>query len=112
MNKKKNKLLGILIIFMGMFFISSFFIPKETKPSPSTRVILEHTYRTYIAPVCFQQSNATNWIEETTLKKAKEEFNYKPHSSCTENALKAEKDRFITSILKDVGVLENKWRNW
>lgn len=111
MYKKKNRLLGVLIIFLGMFFISSFFIPKETKPSPSTRVILENTYKTYIAPICFQQSNATNWIEEATLEKAKE-LNYKPHSSCTENALKAEKDRLIISILKEVGILENKWRNW
>ncbi|MFS0645652.1 hypothetical protein [Siminovitchia sp. 179-K 8D1 HS] len=45
------------------------------------------------------------------MEKAKE-LNYKPHSSCTENALKAEKDRLITSILKEVGILEYKWRNW
>ncbi|KRG13969.1 hypothetical protein ACA30_13685 [Virgibacillus soli] len=108
MKKKKNKLLGVL---MGVVFFSSFFIPKETKPSPSTRVILENTYKTYIAPVCFEQSNATNWIEETTLQKAKE-LNYTPHSSCTENALKPEKDRLFTSLLKELGILENKWRNW
>ncbi|MBO0994378.1 hypothetical protein [Bacillus sp. SD088] len=111
MKINKNRYLVILMVLIGIIVISSFFIPKETKPSPSTRVIIDNTYRTYIAPMCFDKADVTNWIDETSLKKAKE-LNYKPHSSCTENALKGEKDTLFTSILGELGILENKWRNW
>lgn len=108
---QKNRLFLLLPILISMAVIVSFFIPRETHPSANTRIILEHNKKTYIAPLCFEQSNATNYIEESTLETAKK-LNYKSHSSCTQNALKSEKDRLITSLLKDLGVLDKKWDKW
>lgn len=107
----KNRLLLLLTILFSIAVIVSFFIPRETYPSANTRIILEHNKKTYIAPLCFEQSDATNYIEDSTLETAKI-LNYKPHSSCTQNALKNEKDRLIISLLKDLGVLDKKWDKW
>ncbi|MBS4190403.1 hypothetical protein KHA94_09355 [Bacillus sp. FJAT-49705] len=111
MKKKKNRLFIWMIVFICIVVIASFFIPWTTKPSGETRVILEHTYKTYIAPLCFETSNATNFLEESTLQSA-QDLDYKPHSSCTEDALKAENDSLFESILKEIGIIGKKRNNW
>ncbi|WP_368502844.1 hypothetical protein AB3N04_00480 (plasmid) [Alkalihalophilus sp. As8PL] len=109
MQIKKGRI--ILSIVISIMVLLSFIIPRETLPSPDTRIILEHTYKTYIAPVCFDQANATNLLEESTLQNA-QDIDYKQESSCTKDALKGERDRLITSFLKEVGIIEKKWDNW
>ena len=106
----KKRLLKILIVIMVLVVIG-FMIPKETKPSSDTRIILEHTYKTYIAPGCFEQSNPTNFLQDSTLGEA-QNLNYDAHDSCTIDRLENEKDSLIISLLKDVGVLDKKWDNW
>lgn len=107
----KMKLLTFLTMVVVILIIVSFFIPKETKPSPDTRIILEHNYHTYIAPKCYQQSNPTNYIQDSTLEGARD-LNYDPHDSCTVEALESEKDSLLISLLKDSGILSKKWDNW
>lgn len=108
MGKKVGIAVSLLLIVL---IIIGFVIPIETLPSRDTRIILEHTYQTYIAPICFEQSNPTNFIEEATLEKA-QELNYPPHDACTEEALKAEKDSLFISLLKDMNLIDKKWDNW
>lgn len=86
---RKKQLLFILILLLVVTISASFFLTRETKPSADTRVILDHTSKTYIAPTCFEDAEATNFLSETTLQEAYE-LNYQPHSACTENALKSE----------------------
>ncbi|MDO6449430.1 hypothetical protein [Oceanobacillus profundus] len=107
----KNRLVAWIIMFIAALIIVSFLIPKKTNPSPDTRIILEHTYHTYIAPTCYQQSDPTNYIQDSTLGEAKN-LNYKPHDSCTEKAFESEKDSLLISFLKDIGVLNKTWDNW
>lgn len=107
----KRRLPILLIMLVVMLIIVSFFIPSETKPSPDTRIILEHTYKTYIAPRCFEQSNATNYLQDSTLEEA-QDLNYDPHDSCTESELESEKNSLFISLLKDIGILSKKWDNW
>lgn len=111
MRKMKSKLLIVFPILIVMLVFIGFFIPRVTLPSSDTRVILEHTYKTYIVPSCFEESDATNFLEESTLQKA-QQLNFKPHSSCTEDALRAEKDRLIVSLLREVGIVDKKWDDW
>ncbi|MFS0577274.1 hypothetical protein AB1K83_16780 [Sporosarcina sp. 179-K 3D1 HS] len=111
MLKNKALLFTMTILLVGIVVLIGLFIPKETHPSPDTRIILEHTYKTYIAPVCFEESDPTNFLEESTLKKAKS-LHYAPDSPCTENALESEKDRLLTSFLKQIGVMDTKWDSW
>jgi len=111
----KTKLIGFVGMLIVVLIIASLFIPRETKPSPDTRIILEHTYKTYIAPGpgCFERSNPTptNYLQDSRLEEALR-LNYKPHDSCTEEALESEKDSLLISLLKDMGVLKKKWDDW
>lgn len=107
----KKKLWIIAIVLIGLFILSSFFISKVVQPSPDTRLVLEHTYRTYIAPLCFETADATNFLEESTLGNART-LDYKPHSSCTEEALEAENNSLFISLLKEIGIMDKKWDNW
>ena len=101
----------MIIVLISTIVLISILIPKETHPSADTRIILEHTYQTYIAPICFEEADPTNFLEESTLQKA-ESLNYPAHSPCTEKALVSEKDRLITSLLKDIGIINKEWDNW
>ena len=109
MNMKRLLILSIVLI-TGLVIVG-FTIPVETKPSDSTRVILEHHQKTYIAPTCFEESNASNFIEDSTLGQAYE-LDYESHSTCTDEALKSEQNLFIAGLLKDLGILKKKWDSW
>lgn len=102
-------------ILLGIFAVSSFliflFVPRENVPPPNTRVVLEHTYRTYIAPSCFQEADATNFLEESTLQHANE-LEYPPHSDCTVEAFKGNNESRFTSILKEFGIIEKETEDW
>ena len=108
--KKKNiwMLIGVLAVAAFLIFL---FVPRENVPPPSTRVVLEHTYRTYIAPSCFQGADATNFLEESTLQHA-EELEYPPHSDCTAEAFTGNHESRFTSILKEFGVFEKESEDW
>ncbi|GAB3068362.1 hypothetical protein [Virgibacillus ainsalahensis] len=106
-----KKIWFTLIILFAAILVASFLIPKETQPSADTRIVLEHSKSTYIAPTCFEQSNPTNWLEDATLEDAGE-LDYPPEGACTEEAMKGVRDSLFISILKDVGILDKKWDNW
>ncbi|GIN86016.1 hypothetical protein J6TS2_24020 [Heyndrickxia sporothermodurans] len=84
-------LIGLIIIF--------FYVPIEQTPPGNTRIILDHASRTYIAPPCFEQSNPTNFLEETTLKKAMK-TEYKASTSCTIESLSSKKLTLFEGLLK------------
>src|SRR5690625_697136 len=107
----KKRVFITILFFIAIMIIISFLIPKETKPSPDTRIILEHNYKTYIAPRCFQDADATNYIQDSVLEEA-QYLNYDPHDSCTETELESEMESMFISLLKDIGFLNKKWDNW
>lgn len=107
----KRRYISITIFLIGLLLLASYFIPKETKPSANTRIILEHNRNTYIAPMCFEDSDPTNYLGDSTLKEAYE-LNYEADSPCTEQALEGEKDSLLISLLKDIGLLSKKWDHW
>jgi|SRR5690625_1502233 len=107
----KNKFIIITIAVVIIAFIAGFVIPKETKPSASTRIILEHQYQAYIAPKCFDQEDVTNYLEDSTLGNA-EELHYDAFDTCTENELAPEQDSLWISLLKDIGIMQKKWDQW
>ena len=67
----KTKLFTLIAVLISTLILISFLIPKETRLSPETRIILEHTYHTYIAPGCYQHSNPTNYIQDSTRRSTK-----------------------------------------
>jgi hypothetical protein len=104
MLKRLSFSLVILIIVLGVFF----YVPINQTPSDDTRMILDHRTKTYIAPICFEESIASNFLEETTLKKVKE-TDYEANTKCTEEALKGKKSTLFIMLAEKLGIVESKW---
>ncbi|MDN7243168.1 hypothetical protein QWY14_15295 [Planococcus sp. N028] len=108
---RKNKLWIWGTVILAAVFLVLLFMPRDNQPSPQTRVILEHSHRTYIAPSCFEESNATNFLEEATLQEARD-LNYPAESACTEKAFQGNSDSFLVSLLKELGAIEKESNDW
>ncbi|RBP86185.1 hypothetical protein DFO70_13118 [Cytobacillus firmus] len=102
---RKSTIIAWLVLIVGIVIL---YFPVTLNPPNDTRIILEHNYKTYIAPPCFESSNPTNYLEEATLQKAFE-LNYQAHSECTNYELKPEKNTVINLILKKLDIIESKW---
>lgn len=109
MKQKKIWIGALLLVLTALVLV--FFLPRENEPSPESRVILEHSFRTYIAPSCFEQADATNFLEEATLEQAKE-LNYPPHSACTEKAFEGNNDSGFMRLIKELGIVEKESTDW
>lgn len=106
----RKSIIIIGVILLGLLIVG-FGFEKETKPKDDTRLVLEHTYKTYIAPTCFEDSEATNYLEDSDLEMAKQ-LEYEPHDECTEEALAPVKEKIIISLLYDLGVFKTEWSTW
>lgn len=109
MNKKKLWMLAAVLGAAAL--IALLLMPRENGPSPNSRVILEHTHRAYIAPSCFEVSDATNFIEDRTLKRAGE-IGYPPINECTVKAFEGNNDSFMVDFLKELGFIEKESKDW
>ncbi|WP_142827458.1 hypothetical protein [Planococcus soli] len=108
---KQKKIWTVALLLAAAALLLLFFIPRENVPADESRVILEHSFRTYIAPSCFEQAEATNFLEESTLETAKE-LNYPPHSSCTEKAFEGNRDSGFIRLMKELGIMEKESTDW
>lgn len=107
----KKTLRAAIIVLAAAALIALLFLPRENLPSPNARVVLEHTYRTYIAPSCFEESDPTNFIEDSTLERARE-LGYPPDTACTEKAFQGNRDSFFVDFLKEVGIFDKETPDW
>jgi len=107
MKKILYTIAGVFIIIL----IVTLFIPGKTSPPDHTRVILEYTHNSYIAPPCFEQSDATNNIGEDDYAAA-QEMDLQAHDSCTKGEMEAEESSLLVAFLKDIGLLSTKWDGW
>ncbi|MFD2670497.1 hypothetical protein [Marinicrinis sediminis] len=104
---KKGWLIGLpAVLVIGM--IAAMFIEVETEPPGDTRIILERTHSTYIAPPCFEHAETTNNLSETSLAKAKE-LHFKPESVCTTDALQPQKQSLMNLLEQKIGLGKGKW---
>ena len=108
---KRKKIWMVVLLLAAAILLLLFFMPRENMPAPETRVILEHSFRTYIAPSCFEQADATNFLEESTLAEA-QELEYPPHSSCTEEAFEGNQDSGFIRLMKELGIMEKESKDW
>ncbi|WP_429845556.1 hypothetical protein [Brevibacillus sp. FIR094] len=95
--------IGAVVVVAGVLSI-----PVEAGPSPDTRIILEHTNKTYISPPCYEQANKTNNLAEANIQKA-QELNYQPESSCTANSLASIKKPIASVLAENVGMKQSQW---
>ncbi|KIL50013.1 hypothetical protein [Jeotgalibacillus soli] len=83
MKHKKTLTIAIFVLFLAA--VSMYIVNDLSKPS-NPRVILDHHKQTYVTPGCFEQADATNFIEDSTLENA-QEIGYKPNDECTESEI-------------------------
>ncbi|MGG4456365.1 hypothetical protein [Brevibacillus porteri] len=95
--------IGAVVVVAGVLSI-----PVEAGPSPDTRIILEHTNKTYISPPCYEQAIKTNNLAEANIQKA-QELNYQPESSCTANSLAPIKKPIASILAENVGMKQSQW---
>ena len=107
----KKTVWAAAVILVSAALLALLFLPRANTPSPDARVVLEHTYRTYIAPSCFEESDPTNFIEDSTLEQA-HELGYPPDTACTEKAFQGNMDSFFIDFLKELGILEKETSDW
>ncbi len=108
---KRKPLVIMAVVVLVAAAAAWFFMPQENEPSTQSRIVLEHTHRTFIAPSCFEQSDPTNFLEESTLGHA-QELNYPPHSECTEKAFESNQDSPAVRLLKELGLMEKTQTDW
>ena len=97
--------IGVLTILL---IVGLFTIQVNTYPPSSTRIILEHTYETYITPVCYEQAEKTNNLAESTLEQATA-LHYKPESACTSKSLEPLKQPIANFFAEKLGIRPSKW---
>ncbi|MFF0830648.1 hypothetical protein ACFYU8_27760 [Brevibacillus sp. NPDC003359] len=102
---KRGPLIGICAVVVVAGVLS---IPMEVGPAPDTRLILEHTNKTYISPPCYEQANKSNNLAEADLQKA-QELNYQPESSCTANSLAPIKQPIASILAQNLGIKQSNW---
>ncbi|RNF39091.1 hypothetical protein [Planococcus salinus] len=107
---KQKLTIAAAVLFAGAL-VALLFLPRDNQPGPDTRVVLEHNYRTYIAPSCFQEADPTNFLEESTLEHARE-LGYPPNAECTEKAFEGNNDSRFVSLMKELGVMEKEATDW
>lgn len=108
---KRKPLFGAITLLALVAAAIWFFMPQENEPSAESRIVLEHTHRTFIAPSCFEESDPTNFLEESTLGRA-QELNYPPHSECTEKAFESNRDSPAVQLMKELGLMEKTQTDW
>lgn len=108
---KKNKMWVLAALVIAAVLLVLFFIPRDNEPSSNARVVLEHSARTYIAPSCFQEADASNFLEDGTLQTARD-LGYPPHSECTEKAFEGNRDSVFISLMKELGIMEKGSTDW
>lgn len=102
---KRAPLIGICTVLVVAGVLS---IPMEVHPSPNTRLILEHTHKTYISPPCYEQATKTNNLAEADMEKA-QELKYQPESSCTANSLAPIKQPIASVLAQAIGLKKSQW---
>lgn len=107
----KKRWILLVSVLLAAALIALFFMPRDNGPSPNSRIILEHTYRTYLAPSCFELEDPTNYLEEATLADA-EELGYPPNSDCTAEAFEGNNDSRFESLMKELGFMEDDKPDW
>ncbi|WII39833.1 hypothetical protein [Paenibacillus thiaminolyticus] len=99
----------IAVIAAAIVIGALFVVPVTLHPPDSTRIILEHTYQTYITPPCYDRAEVTNNLAEGALKHLKDYPSYSPESACTRDSLEPQKATAIVWLGQMMGISKGPW---
>ncbi|GEM_PF-2403058 len=103
-----NQKWRIAVITGGILAVLFLLVPLPMAPPGGTRMVLDHTQQIYIAPPCFEQANATNYLTETTWKEARQR-GYTAEPSCTAERMKSAAVPGWQRLGSLVGYLPKAW---
>lgn len=85
---------GIIVVVILLF------LPIVDKTSSGERVIIDHSTQEIIHPDCFETAEKTNWIDEVSYGRAKNEYKYEVRDTCSKEILSDKKTSVIKRLLK------------
>nr|WP_263312772.1 hypothetical protein [Mammaliicoccus sp. Marseille-Q6498] len=73
----------IVTVILMMIIVMITVIPFKQEQPSTTRVVVDHFNHKYAFPNCYKYEEASNYLDEVTLKDA-QDLKYKPINKCTE----------------------------
>lgn len=93
---RKNIVWGIITVIV----LAVLLFPLVDKTSGTTRVVVDHTKSEIVAPVCYDQADLTNWIDEMSFGNALNELEYDVKDDCSKAHLQEGKTSVLMRIFE------------
>lgn len=100
MSKKVFAIVSILCIVILLMVT---LVPFKQEPSSTTRVVVDHFNHKYAFPSCYDYEEASNYIDEVTLKDA-HDLKYPPINKCTTEKAKPQYKSLLKRVLESTEI--------
>lgn len=78
-------------------------IPFKQQPSSTTRVVVDHFNHKYAYPSCYNYDEASNYLDEVTLKDA-QDLKYPPMNQCSAEKSKPHYQPLYKKIIESMEI--------
>ncbi|HAL09832.1 hypothetical protein [Mammaliicoccus vitulinus] len=100
MSKKVFMIVSIICILLILIVT---FVPFKQNPSSTTRVVVDHFNHKYAFPSCYDYEEASNYIDEVTLKDA-QDLKYPPMNECTKKKAQPQYKSMLKRLLESTEI--------
>ncbi|GGI02336.1 MULTISPECIES: hypothetical protein [Mammaliicoccus] len=100
MSKKVFTIVSIICILLILIVT---FVPFKQNPSSTTRVVVDHFNHKYAFPSCYDYEEASNYIDEVTLKDA-QDLKYPPMNECTKKKAQPQYKSMLKRLLESTEI--------
>ncbi|MGK9045264.1 hypothetical protein [Mammaliicoccus vitulinus] len=100
MSKKVFAIVSIICILLILIVT---FVPFKQDPSSTTRVVVDHFNHKYAFPSCYDYEEASNYIDEVTLKDA-QDLKYPPMNECTKKKAQPQYKSLLKRLLESTEI--------
>lgn len=97
-----------LITGIALAALLALFIPISAQPPGETRMVMDETLETYIAPPCFNQAEVTNDLRETDWSAVKQS-GYGAESACSAERMMPVKQTLGQLLFQTLGLSKSPW---
>ncbi|QQK76755.1 hypothetical protein HUG15_15075 [Salicibibacter cibarius] len=108
MKKKDRKLITGLLLTFVVLLVGGFVIPVDVGAPSDTRTILDHSTQEYVSPLCIDEAEVTNYLQETNYGHALS-LDYEPESGCSVDYYQDADVPLFMAMLQTVGIADQKW---
>ncbi|PNZ40782.1 hypothetical protein [Mammaliicoccus vitulinus] len=100
MSKKVFTIVSIICVLLILIVT---FVPFKQNPSSTTRVVVDHFNHKYAFPSCYDYEEASNYIDEVTLKDA-QDLKYPPMNECTKKKAQPQYKSMLKRLLESTEI--------